>query len=318
MARPLITCHIRLLSSVVLYEAQRMKEETTMDEQNQLVERFEAERPQLQAMAYWMLGPLAEAEDAIQESWFHLIRSDRSSIKNLGAWLTTTVTRICMDMLRSRQSRRKEFLSASDAESHNTYEHEIDPEQEVLLADAVGHALLVVLDTLSPAERIAFVLHDLFAIPFDEIAGMPGRSPMATRQLASRARRRVPGATAPQPADLTLQRKVVTAFLAASRAGDFKTLLTMLDPEVVFQHENPDMLPAGALKGAEAVARGFIGRVQGAHLAIVNSSIAITVTLPGGQLLVATFTIIGDKITKINTISDPDRVHKLNITMLDD
>src|SRR6266581_7689574 len=206
-----------------------------MDEHDWLAEQFEANRAHLRAVAHRMLGSLSEADDAVQESWLHLSRSDTSGVLNLGGWLTTVVARICLDMLRSRNSRREEPLEASVPEPITSREGEIDPEQEVLLADSVGLALLVVLDTLTPAERLAFVLHDIFAVPFDEIAPIVERSPTAARQLASRARRRVRGAAMMKDADLTLQRKVVDAFLAASRTGNFEALLTMLDPEVVFR-----------------------------------------------------------------------------------
>src|SRR5213080_185824 len=204
-----------------------------MDKHEWLAERFEAERLHLRAVAYRMLGDLTEADDAVQESWLHLSRSDTSGVENLGGWLTTVVARICLDMLRSRNSRREEPLEASVPEPSMSREGGIDPEQEALLADSVGLALLVVLDTLSPAERLAFVLHDLFAMPFDEIAPIVERSETAARQLASRARRRVRGAETAKPADLERQRAVVAAFLAASRTGNFEALLTALDPEVV-------------------------------------------------------------------------------------
>ncbi|GHO99410.1 RNA polymerase sigma factor [Reticulibacter mediterranei] len=289
-----------------------------MNEHNWLVERFETERPQLMAMAYRMLGSLAEAEDAVQESWLHLCRVQSDSIKNMGAWLTTTLTRICLDMLRSRQSRREEPLGADEIQPHR--EHEIDPEQEVELADAVGIALLVVLDTLSPAERLAFVLHDIFAVPFDEIAPMLERSETAVRQLASRARRRVRGASTTSETDLTRSREMVTAFLAASRAGDFETLLTLLDPDVLFQHDRTQ-LPTGALQeahGAIAVARTFVGKTQGAWPILVNGSAGIVIAPHGQMLLVATFTITNDKITAINTITDPAHLSQLDLAVLDD
>jgi RNA polymerase sigma-70 factor (ECF subfamily) len=289
-----------------------------MNEHNWLVERFEAERPQLMAMAYRMLGSLAEAEDAVQESWLHLSRTNGSSIKNVGAWLTTALTHICLDMLRSRQSRREEALGADEIQPRREYE--IDPEQEAELADAVGIALLVVLNTLSPAERLAFVLHDIFAVPFDEIAPMLERSEMAVRQLASRARRRVRGASAASQTDLPRSREVVTAFLAASRAGDFGTLLTLLDPDVIFRHDRAP-LPDGALQeahGAAAVAREFAGKTQGAWPILVNGSVGIVVAPHGQVLLVATFTITSGKITAINTITDSARLSQLDLAVLDD
>lgn len=292
-----------------------------MDEHNWLIERFEAERPQLQAMAYRMLGSLPEAEDAVQESWLHLIRSERSSIKNVGAWLTTAVARICLDMLRSRKSRREEPLETYEAEPPAGREDEIDPEQEAELADSVGLALLVVLDTLSPAERIAFVLHDIFAIPFDEIAPVLKRSETATRQLASRARRRVRGTATISNADFVRQHEVVTAFLAASRAGNFDTLLALLDPDVVFRHDPAAHLPAGALRearGAASVARQFAGHTQGARPIVVNGSVGIIVAPRGQLLLVAPFTITHGKITEINAISNPAHLSQLQLGILDD
>src|SRR5438094_3672846 len=214
-----------------------------MNEHEWLAEQFEAERPHLRAVAYRMLGDLTEADDAVQESWLHLSRSDTSGVKNLAGWLTTVVARICLDMLRSRNSRREESLEASVPEPITSRESGIDPEQEALLADSVGLALLVVLDTLNPAERLAFVLHDIFAISFEEIAPIVERSPTAARQLASRARRRVRGAAKVEDTDVTYQREVVDAFLAASRGGDFEALLAVLDPDVVFRHD-PTALPA--------------------------------------------------------------------------
>src|SRR3954447_23795184 len=226
-----------------------------MDEHEWLAEQFEANRTHLRVVAYRMLGSLSEADDAVQESWFHLSRSDTSGVENLGGWLTTVVARICLDMLRSRNSRREESLDASVPEPITSREGVIDPEQEALLADSVGLALLVVLEELNPAERLAFVLHDIFAVPFDEIAPIVDRSPEAARQLASRARRRVRGAPVPD-ADLDAQREVVDAFFAAARDGDFERLLAVLDPDVVL-HANRGAFGEGAafeIHGAEAVA----------------------------------------------------------------
>ena len=211
-----------------------------MDEHHRLVEHFEAERPNLRAMAYRMLGSLPEAEDAVQESWLHLIRSDTSGVKNLGGWLMTVIARICLDMLRSRKLRHEQSLEASVPEAIMREPGGISPEEEALLADSVGLALLVVLDTLKPAERLAFVLHDIFAVPFDEIARVVGRSETTTRQLASRARRRVQGAATEKDPDLTASREVVEAFLAASRAGNFEALLALLGVTIFFR-ENPTL-----------------------------------------------------------------------------
>src|SRR5437660_1424397 len=204
-----------------------------MEEHDWLAEQFEGERPHLRAVAYRMLGSLSEADDAVQESWLHLSRSDTSGVENLGGWLTTVVARVCLDMLRSRESRHEEPLDEHVPDPIVSSEDGIDREHEALLADSVGLALLVVLDTLNPAERLAFVLHDLFAVPFAEIAPIVGRSPTATRQLASRARRRVQGAAIASDADRARQREIVTAFLAASREGDFRALLAALDPDAV-------------------------------------------------------------------------------------
>ncbi len=259
-----------------------------MDEHQWLAEQFEAERPHLRAVAYRMLGSLSEADDAVQESWLHLSRSNTSVVENLGGWLTTAVARICLDMLRSRNSRREESLEASVPEPIMSRESGINPEDEALLADSVGLALLVVLDTLTPAERLAFVLHDIFAVPFDEIARVVERSPTAARQLASRARRRVRGVATVPDADLTYQRKVVNAFLAASRAGNFDALLALLDPDVVFRHDIT-AVPAGAspeVRGAASVARQFSGGAQGARPALVNGAVGLVVARQGRLFLV--------------------------------
>ncbi len=239
-----------------------------MDEHEWLAEQFEANRNHLQAVAYRMLGSLSEADDAVQESWLRLSRSDTSEVENLGGWLTTVVARICLDMLRSRTSRREESLEASVTEQATSQEGGVDPEQEAILADSVGLALLVVLDTLNPAERLAFVLHDIFAVPFEEIAPIVERSPTAARQLASRARRRVQGAESKKDADIAYQREVVDAFLTASHTGNFDALLAVLDPDVVFRHDRT-AVPAGAsmeVRGAKAVAEQFVGRAQGARV----------------------------------------------------
>src|SRR6266849_11078222 len=242
-----------------------------MDEHEWLAEQFEASRSHLRAVAYRMLGSLSEADDAVQESWLHLSRSDTSGVENLGGWLTTVVARVCLDMLRSRESRREEPLGVHVSEPIVSPQDGIDPEQEALLADSVGLALLVVLDTLKPAERLAFVLHDIFAMPFDEIAPIVGRSPTATRQLASRARRRVRGAARVQDPDLTYQREVVDAFLAASREGNFDALLAVLDPDVVFRADRTAVSAgaSGEVRGAASVATQCSGGTQGARPALV-------------------------------------------------
>src|SRR5216684_1548651 len=271
-----------------------------MDEHEWLAEQFEAERPHLRAVAYRMLGSLSEAEDAVQEAWLHLSRADTSGVANLGGWLTTVVARVCLDMLRSRKSRREEPLGAEVPPVSRA--DGIDPEHEALLADSVGLALLVVLGTLDPAERLAFVLHDMFAVPFDEIAPIVGRSPTAARQLASRARRRVQGAATVPDADFTRQREVVDAFLAASRGGDFGALLALLDPDVVFRADSAAVkagIRAGISaesRGASAVAGFFSKPGNNAQLALINGA-AGSVWAPGGRPRVAfAFTVAHGKV----------------------
>jgi RNA polymerase sigma-70 factor (ECF subfamily) len=292
-----------------------------MDAQHQwLAEQFEANRSHLQAVAYRMLGSLSEADDAVQESWLHLSRSDTSGILNLGGWLTTVVARICLDMLRSRTARREDPLETSATASLTSYERVSDPEQEALLADAVGLAMLVVLDTLNPAERVAFVLHDVFAMPFDEIARVVDRSEAATRQLASRARRRVRGVDVGKDPDLTRQRVVVDAFLAASRSGDFDALLTLLDPEVVFRADRT-AVPAGGpveVRGAPLVARQFKGRAHGAQSALINGDVGAVVARQGRLLLVLRLAIAGGKIVAIDAIADPTDLHNLRLSLFAD
>ncbi len=279
-----------------------------MDEHEWLAEQFEAERPHLRAVAYRMLGSLSEADDAVQESWLHLSRSDTSGVENLGGWLTTVVARVCLDMLRSRNSRREEPLGAHVPGPIVSREGGIDPEQEALLADSVGLALLVVLDTLNPAERLAFVLHDLFAVPFDEIAPIVGRSPTAARQLASRARRRVQGAAMVPDVDLTRQREVVDALLA------------VLDPDVVLRADRA-AVHAGAsreVRGAPDVARQFSGRARFAQPALVDGAVG-AVWAPGGRpRVVFGFTITRGKIVAIDILADPERLHQLDLAVLDD
>jgi RNA polymerase sigma-70 factor (ECF subfamily) len=293
-----------------------------MDEHDWLVERFEAERPQLQAMAYRMLGSLPEAEDAVQESWLHLVRADRSTVKNPGAWLTTTVARICLDMLRARKLRREESLEASVPESITREQGSIDPEEEAELADSVGLALLVVLDRLAPAERLAFVLHDIFALPFDEIASILEREVPATRQLASRARRRVRGAETACNADFIRSREVVTAFLAASRGGDFDALLVVLDPDVVLRADRIAMSRGVAeeIRGAASVARQLAGRTRfGTRFArpvLVNGAVGLVVAPRGRLVLLLRLTIRGGKIAEIEAVADPGSLHQLRLAVL--
>ena len=287
-----------------------------MDERDSLARPFEDNRKHLRAVAFRMLGSRSEADDAVQEAWLRLSRSDTSGVENLKGWLTTVVARVCLDMLRTRDARREEPLDADDSIVGRGAG--IDPEHEALLADSVGLALLVVLETLAPAERVAFVLHDLFDLPFDEIAPIVGRSPAAARQLASRARRRVQGAAVPD-GDLAHRRRIVDAFLAASRGGDFDALLAMLDPDVVLRADDA-AVQAGASKevrGAAVVAGTFSGRARFAQPAVVNGA-AGAVWAPGGQpRVVFGFTITRGKIVGIDLIADPDRLRHLDLAVLD-
>ncbi len=287
-----------------------------MDEDDPLAGRFEASRPRLRGMAYRMLGSLSDADDAVQEAWIRAAGAGASAVDNLEGWFTTIVARVCLDMLRSRKSRREEPLDLQDAMVAG-------PEQEVMLADSVGLALLVVLDTLTPAERVAFVLHDTFGLPFGQIAAITGRSPAAARQLASRARHRVQGTASVPGTRLARQREVADAFLAASRGGDLNALLAVLDPEVVL-HADAAAVPSGAprtLRGAAAVARGAraaSGRSQYSRVALVNGTPGI-VMAPRGRLRVVLAFTIGDRtISRIDVIADPARLEKLHLAVLDD
>jgi len=291
-----------------------------MAEHEWLAERFEAHRTHLRAVAYRMLGSLGEADDAVQEAWLRLSRSDTRGVENLGGWLTTVVARVCLEMLRSRKSRREEPLGAHVPEPKASSADGIDPEHEVLLADSVGLALLVVLEALAPAERVAFVLHDMFAVPFDEIAPIVGRSPSAARQLASRARRRVQGAAAAPDADRTRQREVVDAFLAASRNGDFDALLAVLDPDVVLRADSA-AVRAGAsreVRGAAAVADTFSGRARAAQPALLNGAVGAVWAPRGRPRVVFGFTIKRGKIVEIELVADPARLRQLDLALLDD
>ena len=292
-----------------------------MDERESLAVRFEANRTRLRAVGYRMLGSVSEADDAVQEAWLRLSRSDTSGVENLDGWLTTVVARVCLDMLRSRKARREEPLGPRVPEpivSRNA----VDPEHAALLADSVGLALLVVLETLAPLERLAFVLHDMFAVPFDEIAPIVGRSPAAARQLASRARRRVQGATPVPDPDLARQREVVDAFLAAARGGDFDALLAVLDPDVVLRIDR-GAVPRGAsreVRGAQAVleqARAFVPLVASARPALVNGAAGVVVARRGRPLAVAGFTVAHGQIVEIDLLADPARLRELDLTVLD-
>jgi len=279
-----------------------------MTENDLLAERFQENRTHLRAVAYRMLGSVSEADDAVQEAWLRLSRSDTRSVANLSGWLTTVVARVCLDMLRSRRSRKEESLGTHGPHLVVSHDDGTDPEHEALMADSVGLALLVVLETLGPAERLAFVLHDMFAVPFDEIAPIVGRSPAAPRQLGSRARRRVQGADRAGEGDLARNREVVDAFLAASRNGDFETLLALLDPDVMLRADSA-AVRVGALsevRGAAAVAETFKGRAQTAQRALVNGAPG-AVWAPGGQLRVAfAFTITQGKIVAIDLLAEPE------------
>jgi RNA polymerase sigma factor (sigma-70 family) len=291
-----------------------------MHERDWLAERFEANRTRLRAVAYRMLGSVSEADDAVQEAWLRLQRSDASAVANLEGWLTTVVARISLDMLRSRAARREEPLGPHVPEPIVSRGDGLDPEHEALLADSVGLALLVVLETLSPAERLAFVLHDMFAVPFDEIAPIVGRSPAAARQLASRARRRVQQAPPAPDADLAGQRAVVDAFLAAARGGDLRALLAILDPDVVLRADR-GARRAGAsreVRGASAVAQQaqrFARLAQRARPALVNGAAGLVVTGPRRPLAVAGFAIAGGRIVEIDVLADPERLRGLDLTV---
>jgi RNA polymerase sigma factor (sigma-70 family) len=293
-----------------------------MDEYGLLVDGFEANRANLQAMAYRMLGSLNEAEDAVQESWLRLRRADTSDVEDLGRWLTTVVARVCLDKLRSRKMRREIPLDTDTPQQQANREDQHDPEYETLLADSVGLALLVVLEMLTPAERLAFVLHDLFAMSFDEIAPLVGRTPTAARKLASRARRRVHGADMARDTDLSRKREVVEAFLAASRSGNFEALLAVLDPDVVVRADSA-AAPRGVsteIRGAGAVleqAIKFAERTRFAQPALVNGDLGVVVAPRGRLFLVVTVEVKDGKITEIDFIADPARLQQLNLAILD-
>ncbi len=293
-----------------------------MDEREFLAQHFEEHRTRLRAVAYRMLGSLSEADDAVQETWLRLNRTDADKVENLGGWLTTVVARVSLNMLRSRQSRREEPLGVRMPEPIVDRPDGANPEHEALLADAVGLALLVVLETLNPAERLAFVLHDMFAVPFDEIAPIVDRSPDAARQLASRARRRVQGENAVPDADLDTQREVLNAFLAAAREGNFEALLEVLDPDVVLRAD-PGAVAIGSphvVRGAANVARQAVAFRRDdieVRLALVNGAVG-TVSLRDGQpFTVAGFTIRNRRIVELDAFADPERVSRLDLTILD-
>jgi RNA polymerase sigma factor (sigma-70 family) len=282
-----------------------------------ITEEFERQRPHLRAVAYRMLGSVSEADDAVQESWLRLNRSDTDAVANLGGWLTTVVARVALDMLRARRTRREDYQGSWLPEPVVSVGGDDDPEHEALLADSVGLALLVVLDTLTPAERLAFVLHDMFGMPFEEIAPLVDRAPAATRQLASRARRRVRGAAPTPDPDLARQREVVDAFLAASRAGDFEALLEVLDPDVVFRIDTGGAPPRARppVVGAEAVARQVLQRgsrlAPFARPAIVNGAAGVVVAPAGRPFAVVGFTVSDGRIVEIDLVADPEKLRGL-------
>jgi RNA polymerase sigma factor (sigma-70 family) len=296
-----------------------------MDENQWLTDRFEEHRAHLRAVAYRMLGSLTEADDAVQDTWLRLSRSGAGGVENLGGWLTTIVARVCLNMLRSRHLRREESLGVHLPDPLVSSGGSLQPEEEALLADSVGLALLVVLDTLAPAERLAFVLHDMFGVPFEEIAPMTGRTPAAARQLASRARRRVQGAAVPAPdRDLGRQRDVVDAFFAAARGGDFDALVAVLDPGVVLRLDAGAGRPAAslAIRGAAAVARQALSGLASAlpavdlYPALVNGAAGMVITRRGRPVTVMGFTVTGGKIAEIDAIADPERARRIAAAVL--
>ncbi|MGA6162615.1 RNA polymerase sigma factor SigJ [Amycolatopsis magusensis] len=294
-----------------------------MNEHDFLAQRFEEHRAHLRSVAYRMLGSLAEAEDAVQDAWLRLANAEAEDIDNLGGWLTTVVGRVCLDMLRSRRSRREDPLEARLPDPVVTGDG-TDPEQQALIADAVGLALLVVLESLNPAERLAFVLHDLFGLPFEQIAPIMDRTPVAARKLASRARQRVQGAApAPDP-DPAAQRRVVDAFLAAARGGDLTALMAVLDPGVTLRADGGKALPGGmrVLRGAEAVAGQLatfqrMATVSATRPALVNGLAGLVNTVGGELVSIISFTVTGEKIAAIDILSDPDRLARLDLGHLE-
>jgi RNA polymerase sigma factor (sigma-70 family) len=294
-----------------------------MNERQLLADRFEEHRPHLRAVAYRMLGSLTDADDAVQEAWLRVSRTDGEGVENLRGWLTTIVARVCLNTLKARRSRPEEPLGARVPDPIVSPKDGVDPEHEALLADSVGLALLVVLDTLAPAERLAFVLHDMFAVPFDEIAPIIERSPAATRQLASRARRRIQGANPVPDADLGSQRQVVDAFLAASREGDFRALIAILDPDVVLRADR-GALPAGAsrvVRGAHAVADQTVAFARArrgeATPALINGAAGIVWAAEGRPFSVVGFTVRRGRIVAIDVLADPARLQRLDFHLLD-
>jgi RNA polymerase sigma-70 factor, ECF subfamily len=294
-----------------------------MTGQNLLAERFEANRRRLKAVAYRMLGSTSEAEDAVQEAWLRLSRSDDAAIENIGGWLTTVVARICLDMLRTRKAKREDTLEENDNASPPAEAVVLqpgDPEQEALLADSVGLALLVVLQTLQPAERVAFVLHDMFDIPFDDIAAIIGRTSQATRQLAARARRRVRDADKAPEVRREQNRRMIEAFLAASRSGDMTALLALLDPDIVVRADafaGRGLGGASEVRGAETVAGLFKGRAQAARVALIDGEAGAVVAPHGRVMLAVRFRIESGRIVEISGIGDPAHLAAIDIADFD-
>jgi len=293
-----------------------------MEQQEWLADRFEEHRDRLRAVAYQMLGSLTEADDAVQDTWLRLSRGGASGVENLGAWMTTIVARVCLNMLRSRNRRREDALDTHLPDPVVSADRALRPDEEVVLADSVGLALLVVLETLSPAERLAFVLHDMFHLPFDEIAPMVGRSPAAARQLASRARRRVSGAEVPAPdPDLPRQRAVVDAFFRAARAGDLDGLVALLHPDVVLRADFGARRPEAStvVRGAAAVARQARAIPSAVvRPALVNGAAGVVITVGGRPFAVMGFTVTGGRIVEIDAIADPERVGRIAAAVLNE
>jgi RNA polymerase sigma-70 factor (ECF subfamily) len=288
-----------------------------MEENASLARRFEADRGRLRAVAYRMLGSLDEAEDAVQETWLRLGRTDAGDIRNLTAWLTTVVGRVCLDALRSRESRREEPIAAQLPEPIVSPLEGVDPHHEVILGHAIGLALYVVLETLTPPERVAFVLHDMFAVPFDDIAPIVGRTSAAARQLASRARRRVEQAPVPDP-DLGNQRKVVDAFLAASREGDFDALVAVLDPDVVLRVDAAGGVSALVRGAAQVAGRALDFKQLAPHLrlVLVNGALGVIAAPKERVFSLTGFTVSGGKIVAMDILADPERLRRLDLTAL--
>ncbi|MFE4334404.1 sigma-70 family RNA polymerase sigma factor [Streptomyces sp. NPDC056831] len=293
-----------------------------MDERDGLAERFETQRGRLRAVAYRMLGSLDEADDAVQEAWLRLGRVDADDVDNLAGWLRTVVTRICLDMLRSRRTRREDLTEQEVLDQLSNPSQGSPPEDEALLAESVGRALLVVLDTLSPAERVAFVLHDMYAVPFDRIAPIVERTPVATKKLASRARHKVQGSPVVSAAELARHRQVVSAFLAAARVGDLTAILAVLAPDVMRRADPAALPPGGAteVRGARAVAEGTAAlarRSRLAELALVDGAVGVVVAPYGRLLFALTFAIEDDRIAEYDVIADPARLRRLHLAVLD-